>query len=112
MTTAAVPGDAIQPAAQPRRISALGQMPVGAYETLRHRVRRRIGTPEHTDSEAQQARLISPDQNPERLPIAAQDAGDYFDVARGAVVHYPSDPWGGYFVTVRQGFPVQQPETS
>src|SRR6266581_7143046 len=86
-------------------------MPVGAYETLGYRIGRGVGIPEHTRREAKQTRLISPDENPKRLPIAAQDPGDYFDI-RGPVIHHLSDPLAWGFVTVFQGSPVRQRETS
>src|SRR6478672_13360143 len=86
-------------------------MPIGAHETLRYGIRRGIGISEDTRREAQQTRLVSPDENPERLPIAAQDTGDYFDI-RGAVVHHLSDPPGWGFVTVLPGFPGRHPGTS
>ena len=55
-------------------------MPVGAYETLSHRIGPRRRRCEQSRGEAQQARLVAPDENPERLAIAAQDPGDYLDV--------------------------------
>src|SRR4029077_15993854 len=98
MAATAIPCDPVQPAPQAPRIPALCQMPIGAHETLGYRIRCGIGIPEHPRRETQQTRLISPDENPERFPIAAQDPGDYFDIG-GALVHLLSDPLGGGFVT-------------
>ena len=111
MTAAAIARNPVQPAAQPRRIPTLCQMPISAHETLGNRIRRGIGIPEHARREAKQTRLVSPDENPKRLPIAAQDPGDHFDI-RGPVVHHHSDPPGGGLVTVFQGFRGWQPGTS
>src|SRR5712691_7089707 len=111
MAAATIPGNPVQPAAQALGIAVLCQMPVGAHETLSYRVGRGVGIPEHTRREAKQARLVSPDENPKRLPIAAQHPGDYLNIG-GPVVHHLSDPLAGGYVTVFQGFPALRPETS
>src|SRR4029077_10267771 len=93
---------------QPRRIAALCQMPIGAHETLSDRIRRRVGIPEHTRCEAKQTRLISPDENPERLPIASEHPGDYV----GVFIHHYRDPRGGVLVTVSAAFLVLRSDRS
>lgn len=60
-------------------------MPIGANETLGHRIGGGVGVTEHARGEAEQPRLISPDENPERLPVATQNAGDYCDIRRAVV---------------------------
>src|SRR5579859_177252 len=105
VTAAAVAGDPVQPAAQPRRVPALCQMPIGAHETLGYRVRRGIGIPEHARSETKQARLVPPDENPERLPIASEHPGDYV----GVLIHLYRDPPPSGLVTVSPGVGVLRP---
>src|SRR5437899_1855490 len=74
MTLAPVRHDAVQPRAEPRRLTAAREVTVGADEALGHRVRGGVPAPEHPGREPQQARFVPTDHDAERFGGAGEPA--------------------------------------